>query len=245
MECIITIGNFDRLDVGFVGLGVSRDIRSRPAGREVRDLLMSNVRIIHGDCMTAMAEMPDKAYELAIVDPPYGIDSANGAHSNLSRLGNKGWDFYPPSDDYFEELARVSINQIIWGANYYSLKPCRGFIFWDKHPMPPSYAAGEYAWTSFDRNAAAWRGKTGNETPVRDRIHPTQKPVALYKWLLTNYAKPGDKILDTHGGSCSIAIACDIMGFDADIWEIDEDYYKAAVERFERHRQQTVLEFSA
>ena len=245
MERIIKVINDYRSDAGSVGLGVSCCLRSRSAGRKVRDLLMSNVRIIHGDSLSAMKAMPDKSYELAIVDPPYGINMANGAHSNLKKLGNKDWDIQTPDNAYFSELFRVSENQIIWGGNYFSLMPCRGFIFWDKTPMPPSYAAGEYAWTSFNCNAKKWNGKTGNETSVQFRIHPTQKPVALYQWLLKNYAKPGDKILDTHGGSCSIAIACDIMGFDCDIYEIDADYYKAAVERFERHKQQTVLEFSA
>ena len=111
--------------------------------------------------------------------------------------------------------------------------------------MPPSYAAGEYAWTSFNCNAKKWNGKTGNETSVQFRIHPTQKPVKLYEWLLRNYAKPGQRILDTHLGSGSSAIAADIMGFDFVGLEIDKDYYEAALDRFNRHKQQCVLEFTA
>jgi site-specific DNA-methyltransferase (adenine-specific) len=204
---------------------------------------MSNVQIIHGDCMEYMATLPDKAFELAIVDPPYGIDMANGAHSNLKKLGNKDWDKHAPDEKYFNELFRVSKNQIIWGGNYFTLMPCRGFIFWDKSPMPPSYADGEYAWTSFNCNSKKWQGKTGNEVSVQFRIHPTQKPVALYQWLLKNYAKPGDKILDTHLGSGSSAIAADIMGFDFTGIEIDKDYYEAALDRFNRHKQQQIMEF--
>jgi len=203
---------------------------------------MANIQLIHGDCMEYMAKLKDKAFELAIVDPPYGIDMANGAHSNLKKLGNKDWDKHAPDEKYFNELFRVSKNQIIWGGNYFTLMPCRGFIFWDKSPMPPSYADGEYAWTSFNCNSKKWQGKTGNEVSVQFRIHPTQKPVALYQWLLKNYAKQGDKILDTHLGSGSSAIAADIMGFDFVGIEIDEDYYKAALDRFNRHKQQLVLE---
>ena len=205
---------------------------------------MSNIQIIHGDCMEAMKQMPDKAFELAIVDPPYG-----SAMQNMSRTGGtwavkyrkiKEWDF-PPAVKYFDELFRVSRNSIIWGGNYFSLPSSRNFIVWKKLTISESFtmAMAEYAWTNIQGNSKVF------EYPPQDkqRFHPTQKPVALYKWLLSNYAKPGDKILDTHGGSCSLAIACDIMGFDATIYEIDEDYYRAACERFERHKQQTVLEF--
>ena len=198
-------------------------------------------RIILADCMDIMKDIPDKYFELAIVDPPYGINMANGAHSNLKKLGNKDWDIQTPDNAYFSELFRVSDNQIIWGGNYFSLMPCRGFIFWDKTPMPPSYAAGEYAWTSFNCNAKKWNGKTGNETSVQFRIHPTQKPVALYRWILQNYAKPGDKIIDTHSGSGSCAIACHLEKFDFLAIEKDEDYYKASVKRLEEIRSQGVL----
>jgi site-specific DNA-methyltransferase (adenine-specific) len=205
---------------------------------------LSNVQIIHGDCMTAMASMKDKEFELAIVDPPYG-----SAMQNMSRTGGtwavkyrkiKEWD-YAPDQKYFIELFRVSQNIIIWGGNYFNLPPSRNFIVWKKLTISESFTMGmaELAWTNILGNSKVFEYQPQD----KNRFHPTQKPVALYQWLLKNYAKPGDKILDTHGGSCSSAIACDIMGFDADIYEIDEDYYKAAVERFERHKKQTVLEF--
>ena len=198
-------------------------------------------KIILADNKDIMKDIPDKFFELAIVDPPYGINMANGAHSNLKKLGNKDWDIQTPDNAYFSELFRVSENQIIWGGNYFSLMPCRGFIFWDKTPMPPSYAAGEYAWTSFNCNAKKWNGKTGNETSVQFRIHPTQKPIALYRWLLQNYAKPGDKIIDTHSGSGSLACACHLEKFDFLAIEKDEDYYKSSVERLEILRSQGTL----
>jgi site-specific DNA-methyltransferase (adenine-specific) len=191
--------------------------------------------------MEYMAGLPDKAFDLAIVDPPYGIGAASGAHSNLHALGDKQWDSIAPDSLYFCELFRVSKNQIIWGGNYFTLPPTRGFVFWDKHPMPPSYAQGEYCWTSFDVNASVWKGRTGDETPVKERIHPTQKPVALYKWLLSRYAKPGDKILDTHGGSGSICIACHDLGYDLTWMELDEDYYEAACKRYQNHAAQASL----
>ena len=206
--------------------------------------MSAEIKIINEDCMTAMGRMGDNEYSLAIVDPPYGIGdsklTSGGTWAAKYKKGDCAWDV-APGQDYFDELFRVSKNQIIWGANYFNMPPARCFIIWDKVALLPTMADSEYAWTSFDDNAKTFRHvRNTSET----RIHPTQKTVALYKWLLSRYAKPGDKILDTHGGSCSLAIACDIMGFDADIWEIDEDYYKAAVERFERHKQQTVLEFS-
>lgn len=200
-----------------------------------------SIDLLHADCMAYMASLPDKAFDLAIVDPPYGIGAANGAHSNLKALGCKNWDCSVPDDEYFRELFRVSKNQLIWGGNYFVLPATRGFIFWDKHPMPPSYAQGEYCWTSFDMNAKKWCGRTGDETLVLHRIHPTQKPVKLYEWLLTNYAKPGQRILDTHLGSGSSAIAAHNLGFDFVGMELDADYYAAAVKRFEQHKAQGSL----
>ena len=193
-----------------------------------------------------MKAMPDKAFELAIVDPPYGIGESGGVFRDRKGGGirvhhKKRWDDFPAGQDYFKELRRVSAEQIIWGGNHFAshLPNSSGWVYWEKL-MGGDFSDGELAWTSFDR---ALRQFTFCNK-YKGQIHPTQKPVALYQWLLKNYAKPGDKILDTHGGSCSLAIDCDIMGFDATIYEIDEDYYRAAVERFERHKQQTVLEFS-
>jgi site-specific DNA-methyltransferase (adenine-specific) len=200
-------------------------------------------KIFLGDCMTAMKEMPDKAYELAIVDPPYGIgDKFKGGKTGkmqFNEIVNKAWD-NPPEPNYFKELYRVSVNQIVWGGNYFTLPPSRCFIVWDKLISEDfSLAMVEQAWTSFDALAKLIR----MSTPKTGKIHPTQKPVRLYEWLLKNYAKQGDKILDTHGGSGSIAIACDIMGFDLDWYEIDKDYFTAAKERLERHQRQEVLNF--
>lgn len=203
------------------------------------------------DCMDGMREFPDNYFDLAIVDPPYGISADKGAkkrgghryaqaatESKIYHVGD--WDSAPPDDEYFNELFRVSKNQIIWGGNYYKqLPPSKGFICWDKRTenISNSYADVEYAWMSNNLGVARmfrflWSGmlqeNMGNK---ENRIHPTQKPVALYKWILTNYAKPGDKILDTHVGSASSLIACYDLGFDYVGFEIDEGYYRMASER--------------
>ena len=201
-----------------------------------------------GDCMEAMAAMPDNAYDLAVVDPPYGIGRdfqtsticKNPKHNRKSFI-KKGWDSETPNREYFDELFRVSQNQIVWGANYFTeyLPKSMGWIFWDKG-QDLSMSDGELAFTSF--NKALRRKKINRcELTKEGTIHPTQKPVALYKWILKNYAKPGDKIIDTHGGSMSIAIACHDMGFDLDLWEIDPDYYRDGVKRFEQHKRQTSM----
>jgi len=207
----------------------------------VRKEVIGSATLYLGDCMAYMATLPDKHFALAIADPPYGINAANGAHSNLAHLGNKKWDEAIPDDVYFFELMRVSKNQVIWGGNYFFLPPARCFIFWDKHQMPPSYAHGEYAWTSFNENAKKWCGRTGDEVSVRNRCHPTQKPVKLYEWLLRNYAKPGDRILDTHGGSMSSVIAAINNGFEITCIEKDEDYFNAAVKRVNESQLQGKL----
>ena len=197
-------------------------------------------KIILADCMDIMKDIPDKYFELAIVDPPYGIGKrlSQGAgklkNSALQNM-NSEWDVLP-DENYFKELNRISINQIIWGGNYFTLPPTRGIICWDKKQFMPTFSRWELAWTSFDRPAKMFEN-IGNE----QRIHPTQKPVALYRWLLQNYAKPGDKIIDTHSGSGSCAIACHLEKFDFLAIEKDEDYYKASVERLETLRSQGVL----
>lgn len=192
------------------------------------------------DCMDLMRECADKAFDLAIVDPPYGIGLHCG-HSNTQHTVKSAWDRETPSQDYWNELFRVSCNQIVWGGNYFPLPLRRGWICWDKRPMPPSFASCELAWTSYDRNSAIWSGKTGNEVAVANRIHPTQKPVRLYDWLLANYAKPGDRILDTHLGSGSIAIACHYAGHHLTACEIDKDYYESALQRIKRETAQMTL----
>jgi len=198
------------------------------------------------DCMDAMREFPDKYFELAIVDPPYGI-GRDGSKKTTSKHGGrkahkfKGWDNARPGDDFFKELRRVSKNQIVWGANYFSefLPSSMGWIFWDKGQRICN-SDGELAFTSFER---ALRVVEYNrvELLLEGTIHPTQKPVALYKWLLTNYAKPGDKILDTHLGSGSSRIAALDMGFDFWGYELDADYFAAMEARFKAHISKPVL----
>ena len=199
---------------------------------------MSKINMMNGDCMEFMASLPDNAYELAIVDPPYGIDLAS--KSFRGKQDKKSWDERVPDDLYFSELMRVSKDQIIWGGNYFDLPPSKGFLIWDKvQPFDFTSAMCEMAWSSIQKPAKMFRLHV--VTAETNKIHPTQKPVALYKWLLKNYAKPGDKILDTHGGSGSICIACHDMGFDLDWIELDEDYYNAATKRFNTHTAQGSL----
>jgi site-specific DNA-methyltransferase (adenine-specific) len=206
------------------------------------------IRLFNQDCMTAMKEMPDKAFELAIVDPPYGIHDRllNGAgfmkdSPQKRRYTEKQWDKDVPPAAYFDSLRRVSYNQIIWGGNYFDLPPTRCVIAWTKPQMVnhPAFSQWEMAWTSFQSSAKVFSCHPSSQ--FENSIHPTQKPVRLYEWLLKNYAKPGDKILDTHLGSGSSAIAADIMGFDFTGYEIDADYFQAAKERLERHQRQGVL----
>jgi site-specific DNA-methyltransferase (adenine-specific) len=203
------------------------------------------IELLNIDCMEYMATLPDKAFDLAVVDPPYGI----GASEMQMGLGKKnwkrgkGWDNDVPTDFYFQELMRVSKNQIIWGGNYFALPIKRGWIFWDKDVQPNlSFSSGELAWTSFDiilkKANIDYSGFRGAED---NKIHPTQKPIALYKWILHNYAKPGDRILDTHLGSGSSAIAAHNMGFDFVGCELDKDYYDAACKRFKEQTKQLSL----
>jgi len=185
------------------------------------------------DCMEGMKQLPDKYFNLAVVDPPYGIDVTKMRMGNrdIKKIDtSKAWDMHVPDEKYFNELFCVSKNQIIWGGNYFTeLSATRCFLIWDKGESmySRSFSECEYAWTSFDENAKI-RKIHPNQ---KDRIHPTQKPVALYKWILNNYAKKGDKILDTHVGSASSLVACRELGFDYIGFELDPDYYKAASER--------------
>ena len=201
---------------------------------------MSNIEYYNEDCMAGMARYPDKYFELAIVDPPYGLDrykKNDGGNSKKIRCfgdKDKNWNNEKPSDKYFEELFRISKSQIIWGANNFTLPTSEYFIIWDKQQMMPSFARCEMAWTNCKVPAKIYAYRSQDS----DRIHPTQKPVALYKWLLTNYAKPGDLILDTHVGSASSLIACYDLGFDAVGFELDEDYYHASLERLQKHQKQ-------
>lgn len=196
--------------------------------------------------MALMEGFPDKHFDLAIVDPPYGIGVGNTPMSSKwasSRLEKKDWDSSVPDQDFFSELFRVSENQIIWGGNYFALPPSRCFIVWDKGAgfKDRSFAECELAWSSFDRNAKIFQRDPLACGDYIGKFHPTQKPVALYRWLLHNYAKPGDKILDTHLGSGSIAIACHEKGFDLTGSELDPDYFAAMQKRIAEQTAQLSL----
>lgn len=206
------------------------------------------------DCMEAMQQMPDKCFDLAIVDPPYGIGECGGKNHTRGKLAVSkdykpfsGEDKEPPSIEYFQHLVRVSKNQIVFGANHFADRlpnPASScWIVWDKENGNTDFADCELAWTSFKSAVRIfryrWQGMLqGNMRDKEIRIHPTQKPVALYEWLLSRYAKPGDKILDTHLGSGSSRIAAYNLGFDFTGYEIDKDYFDAQEKRFEAHTAQ-------
>lgn len=200
-----------------------------------------------GDCMDLMRDTPDDYYDLALVDPPYGIarfqqtrnSKQRGVGSYCSSGEATDWDVKPDAE-YFRELFRVSANQIIWGANNFTLPPSEYFCIWNKHQTVANFASAEYAWVSMGLKmpAKVFSYSIAQHNSDKGKIHPTQKPVALYKWLLSNYAKPGQRILDTHMGSGSIAIACHYFGAHLTATEIDEDYYQAAIERIENETAQ-------
>ena len=198
------------------------------------------------DNMLMMARYPDDYFDLAITDPPYGlgkklVDGGAGRNGKFDKNRDSvKWDKLP-NKEYFEELFRVSKNQIIWGGNYFILPPTRCNLIWDKI-QEFSGADFELAWTSFDKASKAFR-MSRVEAYSKGKIHPTQKPVKLYEWLLMNYANEGDKILDTHLGSGSIAIACHNLGFDLTACELDKDYYDAAMKRLKQHQNQQVINF--
>ena len=201
------------------------------------------MKITNEDNMELMGRYEDNHFDLAIVDPPYGLErfkAKDGGNSKkIQSFGDKdkNWNNTKPIGEYWEELFRISTYQIIWGANNFELPPSEYFIIWDKEQKMPSFAQCEQAWTNIKIPAKIYRKRSIDP----HRIHPTQKPVSLYKWLLKNYAKEGDKILDTHLGSGSIAIACHDLGFDLTACELDIDYYNAAMKRIENHKKQLVL----
>jgi len=199
------------------------------------------IQLYNQDCLDAMREMRDNEFDLAIVDPPYGLGKKIYSGGDKSckfhtLFGNNKWDDETPPKQYFDELFRVSKNQIIWGGNYFDLPPTRTIICWDKKQGDNNFSMWEMAWTSFDSPAKIFRKSSFGE-----RIHPTQKPVALYLWLLQKYAQPGDKILDTHLGSGSSALAAHDLGFDFVGYELDKEYYDKAQERLRQHQRQLSL----
>lgn len=222
--------------------------------------ISDKISIYNCDCMELLRQTPDNYYSLALVDPPYGIGEDGLKNHSRNKLAQakkytpKNWDSNSPEIEYFEELFRVSKNQIIWGANHFIQTISASgndinsscWIVWDKDNGENDFADCELAWTSFDTAVRKvnirWHGMLQHDMKNKEiRIHPTQKPVALYRWILQKYATEGDKILDTHGGSMSSAIACDMNGFDLDICELDTDYFNQAIERFNDYKKQLKL----
>jgi len=197
--------------------------------------------VTNEDCMVMMSRYPDKYFELACIDPPYGIGVdgqkkivCNNPKHNRKEHDFKNWDNEIPDENYFNELKRVSVNQIIWGGNYYTehLAPTKAWIFWYKGQRDLTMSDGEMAWTSFDK---VTRQFELNRTHLGSTIHPTQKPVALYSWIFEKYAKQGDKILDTHLGSQSSRIAAHKAGLDFWGTELDKDYFESGNKRFNKY----------
>lgn len=213
----------------------------------VPDDRKANIELYNEDNMTLMARYPDNYFDVAIVDPPYGIGLVKTENGNYGiRKENKGnidqqsaWDFERPKKEYWDELFRVSKNQIVWGANYFTpyLPPSMGWIFWDKQNGTSYFSDGELAFTSFEKGLRMIR----NVTDRKDRFHPSQKPVRVYGWILNHYCKKGDKVLDTHLGSGSIAIACHKYGIDLVACEIDKGYFDKAKKRLETEQAQQSL----
>jgi site-specific DNA-methyltransferase (adenine-specific) len=209
-----------------------------------------SLTITNEDNMQLMSRYPDNYFDLAIVDPPYGIDLANmnmgiGKTPKASKAKNrkwksKDWDNATPTEEYFNELFRVSKNQIIWGGNYFNLPPCKKFIVWDKEiPNGLSFSDCEMAWTSFSGANKIFRYSAYKNKS--EKFHPTQKPPQLYKYCIDKFAEPNFKILDTHLGSGSIAIACYDYEFDLTACELDKEYFDKAMERITNHTNQTKL----
>lgn len=229
-------------------------------------------RLYNNDCLELMRQYPDKHFQLAIVDPPYGINAPNmtmGSNPNrkdmagsvsvaqklkgrLNSGGGKlknrklntsdiGWDNEIPSEEYFRELFRISENQVIWGGNYFPLPPTRCVICWDKKQPWENFSQWEMAWTSFDKPAMHFSLSNTGGPNFETKIHPTQKPVKLYEWVLKRLAKPGDRIIDTHSGSGSLRIACAKGGFPFEGIEINETYCGDSDKRFKQIMAQTSL----
>ena len=220
---------------------------------EIEVVRIGKASLMNCDCMEYLATLPDNAFELAICDPPYGIgvdwqklDNTNKNPKHNRKFHEfKGWDNEIPSPEYFKELKRVSKNQIIWGGNYFTdyLPPTKAWVFWFKGQRDLSMSDGEMAWTSFNKVTRQIELNRFFNAQGCSTIHPTQKPIKLYEWLLTNYAKPGDRILDTHLGSMSSVIACENLGFEIVGCELDKEYFDAGCQRVrDSQRQATMFE---
>lgn len=223
---------------------------------------IDNFTFYNADNMDIMKQYPDKYFDLAIVDPPYGIcfsdyergGSGKKVKERYTKNGKKDWDNGIPTQSYFDELKRISKEQIIWGGNYFDLPPTQCFIFWYKQNPVPNFADGEYAWTSFKKPAICidyryYGNLKGKSSSKEDKIHPTQKPIELYSNLIQKFANTNDKIIDTHLGSGSIALAIDKankldnMNLEFVGIEFDTDYFDAALNRFKlSHSQQTIFD---
>ena len=201
------------------------------------------ITITNEDNMLLMSRYPDNYFELAIVDPPYGINAGKMTMGSGNHKFKKGkeWDSEIPSKEYFDELFRVSKNQVIWGGNYFPLPLNNNWLIWDKLNPNLSFSEAELAWCSIKKNIRIFKHYSAMEDIDGKKQHPTQKPVKLYKWILDKYAKEGDKILDTHLGSGSIAIACHDYGFNLTACELDKEYFDKAMERLNNHMAQQKL----
>lgn len=231
----------------------------KQAGNKMKPIYKTDfLDLYHCDCMELLRQTPDNYYSLALVDPPYGIDMGNKINSVTGGVKHtaKDWDKYTPTQEYWDELFRVSKNQIVWGGNYFMSKiqrdsPC--WIFWDKNNGDSLFADGEMAWTSFDSPVRLakihWCGSAAKWETGTNKIHPTQKPIKLYDWILQKYAKENQKILDTHFGSGSIALAVnkanrlDKMNLHLTACEIDKDYIDKAIKRISESIKQCTLFF--
>ena len=201
------------------------------------------LKITNEDNMELMARYQDNYFDLAIVDPPYGINAGKmtmGSGKHKFKKG-KDWDNSIPNDEYFKELFRVSKNQIIWGGNYFPLPLNNNWVIWDKLNPNLSFSEAELAWCSINKNVRVFKRYSAMEDEDGKKQHPTQKPILLYKYCLDKYAKQGDKILDTHLGSGSIAIACHDYGFDLTACELDKEYFDKAMQRINNHTAQQKL----
>ena len=206
---------------------------------------MSKITATNQDNMLMMARYPDNHFDLALVDPPYGIDAGKmtmGSGKHIFKKG-KDWDSSVPDSNYFKELFRVSKNQIIWGGNYFILPVNNNWIIWDKLNPNLSFSEGEMAWCSIKKNVRIFKRLSTLPDYDGKKRHPTQKPIKLYEYCLLNYAKEGDKIVDTHRGSASLDIACHNLGFDLWTCELDTDYFNDGNKRLKQHQQQQVMKF--